>query len=258
MTLGMADAHKKPVHQLRTTTRRIEAQLHLLDHLGQLPADVEAVVEARKVLRRIRRAAGAVRDLDVQREVLDAYGSREPDATAGSAEHDAKAMRRMARDAGALNAVLERRRERDGAELVRLLERKRRRLAPALEALLGAMAANEDMALSPARLEEETRAWYAGQAGLRGARGRTADALHATRKVAKMARYLAESAGTRELAGGFERLQKSGGTWHDLLTLWETAKGELGRRSELRGRLKRDTREAREAYRGILREFRER
>jgi len=72
--------------------------------------------------------------------------------------------------------------------------------------------------------------------------------LHSLRRNAKIARYMIESGlpatkgdkgrdkvviRTRRLAGVFEALQQSGGSWHDWLTLSETARNELGSSSGL-------------------------
>src|ERR1700754_3459810 len=62
----------KPVHRLRSSTRRLEATLELLD----LSTNVKVRRKSkplRKALREIRRGAGTVRDLDVHRDLLKAY-----------------------------------------------------------------------------------------------------------------------------------------------------------------------------------------
>ena len=258
ITLAIADVAKKPVHHLRTTTRRIEAHLALLEYLGQTPAKGRALKHARKVLRRVRRAAGRVRDLDVHADLLERYATRAPEPDAGSAEHDVARTKRLQDDAHSLRETIERRRTRRAAKLQKMLERRRTELAPALEAMLESLDSEQDLALSPSRLAESTREWFRQQERSHRIPERSDDDLHATRKAAKMARYLAESsAETAELARDFEAVQESGGTWHDLLALAETAGQELGRKRPLRLRLRRDAREARDAYRTHLKTFRE-
>ena len=64
-------ASPKRVHHLRSTTRRIEATLELL----VLSADIPGIDKQSKPLQRsvgrVRRAAGIVRDADVQSDLLD-------------------------------------------------------------------------------------------------------------------------------------------------------------------------------------------
>src|SRR5882757_7824962 len=72
-------ASPKRVHHLRSTTRRIEATLQLLalstgiSHIEKQSKPLE------RSLRKVRRAAGAVRDADVQSDLLAAY-NRTPDS----------------------------------------------------------------------------------------------------------------------------------------------------------------------------------
>ena len=70
ITLCLADPAPKPVHRLRTSTRRIEAQLMLLELLPALPLHHKTAGKARRLLKKLRRAAGQVRDLDVQNDLI--------------------------------------------------------------------------------------------------------------------------------------------------------------------------------------------
>ena len=76
ITLVLADPKPRSIHDLRTGTRRIEAQLELLALLPDLPRHAKPAKKAGKLLRKVRRAAGSVRDLDVQRNIV-ASKSRE-------------------------------------------------------------------------------------------------------------------------------------------------------------------------------------
>src|ERR1700721_1390173 len=62
----------KSVHRLRSSTRRIEAILELLTISTNLRLRTKSK-SLRKILRTLRRAAGAVRDLDVHHELLRPY-----------------------------------------------------------------------------------------------------------------------------------------------------------------------------------------
>ena len=61
------------VHYLRSATRRMEAQLTLLEISEVLTPHLDEIIQVRKRLKEIRRAAGKVRDLDVQFELIDRH-----------------------------------------------------------------------------------------------------------------------------------------------------------------------------------------
>jgi CHAD domain-containing protein len=213
ITVTLADPKTKPVHQLRTTARRIEAQLELLSLLPDLPKHAKPAKRARKLLRKLRRAAGRVRDLDIQRDLTK---SKSPDAHR-------------------LRSLFKQQREKEAERLLDIIHKHQPKLTRALEALLKALASAEDLALSAPRLVELTLHWYTHHVP---ASAQTPDEFHAIRKSAKLARYMAESPtepiqSTRKLAQTFESLQQSGGAWHDWLTLSDIAHRELGSSSTL-------------------------
>jgi CHAD domain-containing protein len=224
--LCLAKPGKEAVHRLRTSIRRIEAELEMLAMLPGLPAHGELAENARRLLKKLRRAAGRVRDLDVQRDLV----RDEARGKGGTIREEARGLRRN----------LKRRRE-DAAEwLLRLLEKQRVRLPLVFEALLEVLAPAESLELSEARVMELAQGWYrsgdtsrpdSGDAG-------SVDGLHAIRKRAKLARYIAESApegavAARRLGTRFEALQQSGGEWHDWLLLEQIAAEELGDSAKL-------------------------
>src|SRR5258708_24001743 len=63
----------KRVHHLRSTTRRIEATLELLVLSAGISRIEKQVKPLQRSLPKLRRAAGAVRDADVQHDLLAAY-----------------------------------------------------------------------------------------------------------------------------------------------------------------------------------------
>ena len=69
----LKDPAPKPVHRLRSTTRRIEATLKLLSLSSSLPDLQEQTKPLAKRLRGVRRAAAKVRDLDVHLDLLKKY-----------------------------------------------------------------------------------------------------------------------------------------------------------------------------------------
>jgi CHAD domain-containing protein len=212
ITLTLADPGRKPVHRLRTTTRRIEAQLELLALLHDLPEHARPAKKARKLLRKLRRAAGHVRDLDVQCDLIH------------SRSHDAQELR----------SLFKHRRGEAAKSLLSTIHKQQPKLTRTLEALLKALDSAESVTLPATHLRRLTLGWYADHAP--AATQRDHSHLHDIRKAAKLARYIAESANspsTRRLVRTFESLQQSGGDWHDWLTLSHIAQRELGSASAL-------------------------
>ena len=219
--LTLVKPRRKPVHQLRTYTRRIEAQLELLALLQEEDSHLVEVSKragkVRKLLAAVRKAAGKVRDLDVQRDLIrDAL--------------DADATRRMRADANHLRQTLKARRVEEAAQLLQELDGHARKLGPKLEKLLKRLEPAAGISLPASRLEKLVRGWYANQTA---DAGDSHDDLHGMRKAAKLARYMAESGDVTATAQEFENVQQMGGAWHDSLTLRAVAHDQLGKRSKL-------------------------
>lgn len=224
ITLTVGDAKPKSVHKLRTTTRRIEAQLELLALVPNLPEHAKPAKKAQKLLKKLRRQAGRVRDLDVQRKLTQAQPPR--------LEKDARHLRKM----------FKRQREDEVADLLDTLDKYQPKLTRALEDLLDALGPAEDLNVPASQLIQLTLHWYRHNVPVTPPQD--ADQLHAVRKSAKLARYMAESASpaqepagskatTARLGRTFESLQQAGGDWHDWLTLSQIAENEFGSSSQL-------------------------
>lgn len=239
ITVVLAGPKKEPVHRLRTSTRRIEAQLELLSLLPDLPDHAKPARKVRKLLKKLRRAAGSVRDLDVQRKLVKEQVGAHP-------------SKKLRRDGDDLRRTLKRQRVDEAARLVKLLEIDRQSLAPALEHLLEILRPAENLSLLRSRLAQLTLDWYKGKAPETDAnRDSDPDHLHTIRKSAKLARYIAET-GAPKTAQSFESLQQAGGAWHDLLTLSEITERQLGARSPLTRMFAEQQTSALEAYRRAL------
>ncbi len=236
ITLSLADPDKEPVHRLRTSTRRIEAQLELLSLLPSLPDHGKAEKKVRKLLKRLRRAAGAVRDLDVQRSLIR-------DHTRAAASKD------LHRDAHRLRQKLKDERASEAKQLVKLLEEEQAKLAPALEKLLEDLEPAAGLKIPAQRLIDLTQQWY--EHNIPSFPPSHLEQLHTIRKSAKLARYITED-GAEQTAHRFESLQEAGGTWHDLLTLRDIAREHLGRKSALTKLFEQQHAEALDAYRKKL------
>jgi CHAD domain-containing protein len=227
----LAHPGKEPVHQLRTTTRRIEALFVLLSMLPSLPPHREPADKALRLFKRLRRAAGQVRDFDVQRDLVEKEAEAVPGAPPDPALQDE--ARRLSRE-------LKRKRDEHANSLVRLLKKEQAEVALAFDDLLDALAPSEAIKLTQAELIALIRGWYAQRVPPQSsaAAPQSAEELHEIRKCAKLARYIAESSPesarrTRNLGAKFESLQKAGGEWHDRLLLADIAAVELGKTAQL-------------------------
>lgn len=225
----LAKPTKRPVHKLRTSTRRIEAQLQLLATFPELPAHAKRTQKILGLLKKIRRAAGVVRDIDVQ---MDLIAETTPKKTGSQSANDVR------KDARQLRQDLKRWREKHADELVELLNQQKTNLPLAFKDLFDSLEAAGSFAITEADLTSRVRAWYSQNIPESAPDLDDIEHLHDIRKQAKLARYLAESAPesaarARRLASQFEDLQEAGGQWHDWLLLSEIARTNLGNSAEL-------------------------
>jgi CHAD domain-containing protein len=203
----------KPVHKLRSSTRRIEATLELFAAVSAIHIDRESK-PLRKTLRKLRRVAGAVRDLDVHRDLL-------------------KTCKKNA-DTARLDHELSAAREELAAKLTQALEKHQKKINRSLDDLEIALKPALELNLSGKELIHLTRGWFAKNAcSLDPGHD---DQLHSIRKAGKTARYIAEtgaetSKAAAALASRFERTQKTLGAWHDHLLLLDEAQASLSKQS---------------------------
>ena len=247
ITLTLADPKPRAVHRLRTTTRRIEGQLAMLALLPDIPAHDKLARNSRRILKQLRRAAGKVRDLDVQLELIQGI---KPERTSPAFE----------RDSGQLRSELEAQREKAASKLAKKLHRRQTDATLQLESLLEALGSAEALALSPTQITALAHDWFASNAPPEPDHNPDdPDHLHTLRKNAKLARYIAENAPKaaktpRRLAQSFESMQEAGGHWHDWLVLAAISSDRLGASSPLTHALTQRCRLALTVYRRHLRE----
>jgi CHAD domain-containing protein len=217
-------ASPKRVHHLRSTTRRIEATLELLVLSADIPRIDKQAKPLRRSVGRLRRAAGIVRDADVQSDLLNAY-NRTPDS------------KRLREDLTAVRKKAER-------KLVRRLEQEQKRIELRLNNLEVILSPALDLNLSGAKLITVTQNWFAEN--VRGLDPQHDQDLHTLRKASKTARYLAEtgvdaSKAAATLAARYEAAQKSLGEWHDHFLLLHEAHTRLPADSETLEQIQQDT-----------------
>lgn len=213
LTVVAAKPEPKPVHHLRTTTRRIEAQIELLAMVPDTEVQSKSTKKPVELLGKLRKAAGRVRDIDVQRKLIK--------SGTGSQSKEARQLRK----------ILKQRRGEEEAGLLNTLEKYRGKLTKTLEALIETTETVKPAAITAAKLADRIRNWYTHNSP---AVSKSAEQLHEIRKAAKMSRYMAESISEdSKLARIFEEVQQAGGRWHDWLLLARIAREELSDSSML-------------------------
>ncbi|WP_419804710.1 CHAD domain-containing protein [Terriglobus sp.] len=249
MLVAQTSADKSPVHRLRTSTRRMEAQLVLVSLLPAMPEHTDQANEVQRLLRRVRRAAATVRDMDVQIDMIEA------DMPDSAAVHTGTHGDQVRKEAQKLLKKLHKKRSRETTELTGTLKTESKDLAEAMRALQSVIQGaptGRPHTFSALELSEQVQNWFAARARVVLHADRHPDRAHALqrlqhldettlhdlRKIAKQCRYMAESLPegspeARKLAQRFEYLQESGGTWHDWLTLECTAARVLGKKSPI-------------------------
>jgi CHAD domain-containing protein len=199
-------AEPEAVHRVRTGSRRLQAMIESTtppDAFGKL-------TKARlRQLKKIRRAAGPVRDLDVQRKLLEKW--------TGAEESSPRREQALA-----LDEWLKEQRNAQAKEMVEALRKPQQRLAelgplPTFE--VGENAGGADAVA----MDFFAKASYAMPQ-------LDAENLHDFRKAAKKARYIAEAGGAEPTSVGkaFKRVQDAIGEWHDWLCLQQDAREALG------------------------------
>ncbi len=219
--LGRVPSNPTPeaVHQLRTTTRRVEALLATL-----LPDAGRTQRKLARSLKRVRRRAGRIRDLDVHLAALRSL----------------KIGRDSTRKQQLTNQLAERR-SRQERKLLKRLDREavadlRKRLRRAAEDVLKPSngrrkphAGSDPASRHPSGHKMDPLATALRMfARLAREFGPLTDAnLHQFRTRCKKVRYVAEMGGDRRevqnVVKELKRLQDAVGIWHDWLTLTQTA-----------------------------------
>jgi CHAD domain-containing protein len=224
------NADPDAVHRVRTGSRRLQAMLEAtLREAGPAAHALERPARAwLRELKQIRRAAGAVRDLDVQRKLLENWVGKQ-DAVPGSSETSPPGMQAEMKQAEVLEAWLKGERKDLAQGMQKQIRKRQQGLAKGQGALFTAI----------------TRVPLSRSIGPRSADAvaledfvRAADAmpllhaenLHDFRKATKKARYVAEvgAEGNSSVANALKRVQDAIGEWHDWLCLEEEAKAALG------------------------------
>jgi len=196
------------IHSFRTTSRRLQTLLEQIVARRDAKRDRNQK-KLLKMLDRIRKRAGKVRDLDVQLAALRSLKvpqepRRKTQLIQGLIELRAKHEKRLQKTLNKQTIREIQKRLKRGAKQVRL------------------EAAGDPLSVARTMLAQVVRP--AGPV--------TEDLLHRYRIVVKRARYAAEfaprSAEAVQFMGQLKQLQDALGNWHDWLTLTQTAARRLG------------------------------
>jgi CHAD domain-containing protein len=221
------DADPAAVHRVRTGSRRLQATVEATLREGGPAADgLQRPARAwLRELKRIRRAAGAVRDLDVQRKILEQWVGQQAPAT------DAMEASPLAKQAEQLDAWLKGERKHLAHGMQKQIRKRQHRLAKGQNEFSSAMTrvplarAKAPRSADAVALEDFVRATDAMPL-------LHAENLHDFRKAIKKARYVAEAGAEGQkysgVAKALQRVQDAIGEWHDWLCLGEEAKAALG------------------------------
>ena len=210
------------VHSLRTSTRRMEALLrNLLEEHPQTPHLRGRVHHVLDALRELRRGAGRIRDLDVQRMLIAEIAARRTDM--GSI----KKREAWDEQCAELGIVLRRRRKRESAKIMSLLQD----AVPPLERALNRMAETIKTVDEAHPLKIDLLNCLRSSLALTDT---SEESLHRYRKRIKAARYLLEmrdgSPVARRFVTQLKQVLDPIGRWHDLLLLTEEATALLGKK----------------------------
>jgi len=192
------------VHGFRTSSRRLQT---LLKHL--LPERDRNQKKLLKMLDRIRRRAGKVRDLDVQLSALRSL--KVPQEPRRKTQLMQGLIELRARHEKKLRKMLTK-------DMIRELRKRLKR---------GAKEVQSKTSLDPLMVARSLLKEVVRPAG-----PVSEDLLHQYRTVVKRARYAAEfapkSTEAAQFIGQVKRLQDAVGNWHDWLTLTQSASNRLG------------------------------
>jgi len=238
------DADPESVHRLRTGSRRLQAMLEATlreDGSAGNAFDKPAGAWLRQ-LKQVRRAGGAVRDLDVQCKLLEKWTEKraETPGVANEAGQDPNPFRAQV---GMLDRWLKDERRHLARSMQKQIRKRQPRLAERQAALFGAIsgAASLSMVKTPRPADAVALEDFVRAADTMPSLD--AENLHDFRKATKKARYVAEAGAEGKqlssVAKALKRVQDAIGEWHDWLCLAEDARVALGQHApELTAALK--------------------
>ncbi len=186
----------EPIHQLRSTLRRILAELSILP-------DSPETTHFTHLAKPLLKSAGKVRDLDIHLDLL------------------AKLPHTLQPEIDSLARHVQKKRRHRATTFQKRIEKHRKELLAAFSSL-----PSTPLAAAPTARKAARNTFNQALATLDPSEP---DQLHELRKAARNARYLAESAPNSPTsdAAHYRHIQQTLGAWHDYLTLAQTAHRHL-------------------------------
>ncbi len=217
--------NEKAVHRLRTSTRRMEALLTTAKRRGNGGAKLARKIDtALKALKPMRRAAGPLRDMDVQRGLLRGL------VKAGGVKMPVADRSVFNEEANKVEAKLEKLRRDAAMYLISVIEGAEVKELESISPLQIDISAIKWTSLLKDAVAIERR--NAGRLEVRDP-----DSLHAYRKRSKFSRYLAEMEEGSATAEAFGKRMKKVldaiGGWHDWMLLTQLTRETVGKSSAL-------------------------
>jgi CHAD domain-containing protein len=252
------------VHRVRTGTRRLEAHLESLLEREKPRAGTltKSATSWMRQMKKIRRAAGAIRDLDVHRKLMEKFTGV---GKAGHKLHEEGKQGKLERgtptpqekslledQAKLLDDWLRDERDRQVSRLQRQIEKRLPRVEELSQRFFEAHR-SQPLRFGP-RPQAETMALKAFARLSSSMPQLNAGNLHEFRKEAKKARYLTESSRqsvkAKQIGEMIKQIQDEIGDWHDWLSLTEEARVAL--KDEDADLVKRLEEQVAESYRQAL------
>jgi CHAD domain-containing protein len=226
---------EETVHRLRTNTRRSGALLQSLLASRRSSRETRDLHrDADKLLRqwkKLRQAAGEVRDLDVQRDLLAKLRATLAESAAAVAKDPANIL--LADQLHHLDAWLHHEREKRAEQLRREVAKRAPRCAELAPKVLAALEKSAPRQTKHSRRQMPAALALEDFFHTSYAMPKLDDRnLHDFRKRTKEARYVAEAGGAEPhaaaVASALKRIQDAIGSWHDLDALEHEAAEALG------------------------------
>ncbi len=237
------DADPESVHRLRTGSRRVQAMLQAaLREDGRAAGAFDKPARAwLRQLKQVRRAGGAVRDLDVQCKLLEKWLEKRVEAPDIATGTD-KDPRLLHSQAEMLDKWLRDERRHLAHSMQKQIKKRQSRLAERQAAFFAAVH-DAPLAMAPTSRPADAVALEDFVRAIDTIPLLDAENLHDFRKLTKKARYVAEAGAEGQqlsaVAKALKRVQDAIGEWHDWLCLAEDARVALGQHApELTAALK--------------------
>jgi CHAD domain-containing protein len=255
-----ADPSPDWIRHLRACSRHVESEISLLELTGKRLGLERTVRKIDSLFKQLDRVSSDVREIDAQTTLLEKFHSLGVQAGGGrsSKELDNEASGQLESERQLVRKSLKRRRIKAVLALHSVLKTVQGRLIMQFECLLGVLVDESPLDLTDLMLFRLVSSWFKKKLEVIRESRPSNRKLHAIRKAAKTARYMAETSSAprlQKLAAVFKNIQQAGGIWHDTRQLHRNAVHETGPRSALSTSLRKLRNSSALAYTTLLEAF---